>query len=416
MLQRQTLEQASSPTAESLAADQTSSLITTPDNAPTVHEKPALPVSPLMDPDVIAAKEKYHAKKLRPSKNPEIFQQILSKNPYAQALATPIRRCQLTHSALPSFFLQGFNLMAHPETGDPWYLPRSLTNKKAPVGKIGLEDDNEPDLDMNDEAEHTSGPAAPTLGHTVYTLGYQYALRAMQDPKGYKKKPNKQMKYKAKRGGIAILEDAPPIRFIPDRYGQSKSANKFLSTARWRSDMHELVLELMRRRLVEGLTRLAKLKRGYVVGCSGWDDALAKPQVGAFIWTGGDGVLEEEANIPQEFATLDVSVGLQEENRTKKIPVYNLRRLLGTEKLAELRAKLPSGIFGREIVVLRHKQVVVDVEMRLWKLQGYLAEYRDLYQDAEERPEQDVEDGDEEDDEDFEKDEDDEEERGRDSG
>jgi len=283
-----------------------------------------------------------------------------------------------------------------------------------PVGKIGLEGHNETDLELRDDtnsssqAKQTSETATPTLGHTVYTLAYQSALRAMQDAKGYKKKQSKKAKYNAKRGGIILSKDGPPARFIPDRYGQSKSASRFLSAARWRSDMHEFVLELMRRRLVEGLIRLTNSKRGYVVGCSGWKDALAKPQVGAFIWTGGNGEQDEGVDIPPEFATLDVSAGQQGENRTKKIPVHNLRRLLGMEKLAELRAKLSSGIFGKEVVVLKHKKVVVDVEMQLWKLQGYLAEYRDLYRDPEERLEQDLEDGDEDEDDDEDSFEDDE--------
>jgi hypothetical protein len=89
--------------------------------------------------------------------------------------------------------------------------------------------------------------------------------------------------------------------------------------------------------------------------------------------------------------------------------VHNLRRLLGKEKLAELRAKLPSGIFEREVVTLKHKGPVLDVEMRLWKLQGYLAEYRDLYRDLEEPTEQDLEqDEDEDGDEDGVEDDDDE--------
>ncbi|KAN0114385.1 hypothetical protein V8E51_003929 [Hyaloscypha variabilis] len=369
-----------------------------------VYERPAFPISPLMDPDVIAAQEKYRTRKPQPSKNPELFQQILKRNPYAQALATPLRRCQLTHSALPSFFLQDFNLMAHPETGSPWYVPRSLTEKKAPilpVDTVGLKTGSRAELepgahtDASSQSRPTNEPLTPTLGHAVYTLAYQQVLRALQDTKGYKKKQNKKSRYRNK--SMVMPEDGPPSRFIPDRYGQSKSASKFLGTARWRTDMHEFVLELMRRRIVEGLIRVTNWKRGYVVGCSGWVDALAKPQVGAFIWTGGNGDLREGMDTPPEFATLDIPAGPQHEGRTKKVPVHNLRRLLGKEKLAELRAKLPSGIFEREVVTLKHKGPVLDVEMRLWKLQGYLAEYRDLYRDLEEPTEQDLEQDEDED-------------------
>jgi Ran GTPase-activating protein (RanGAP) involved in mRNA processing and transport len=91
--------------------------------------------------------------------------------------------------------------------------------------------------------------------------------------------------------------------------------------------------------------------------------------------------------------------------------VHNLRRFLGKDKLAELREKLPSGIFEREVVVLRRKQYVVDLEMQLWKLQGYLAEYRELYRDLEE-PQMQGLDGESEEDDDDEDDAEDEEDEG----
>jgi hypothetical protein len=233
----------------------------------------------------------------------------------------------------------------------------------------------------------------------------------MQDPRGYGRKQTKRMKSLVRRRGIIMPSDGPPARFIPDRYRQSRDAGKFLSTARWRSDMHEFVLHLMRRRILEDLVLVTNSKRGYVVGCLGWEDALAKPQVGAFLWTGGDGELDEGRNIPPEFATLDVPAGRKEESRTRKVPVHNLRRLLGKDKLAELREKLPSGIFEREVVVLRRKQYVVDLEMQLWKLQGYLAEYRELYRDFEE-PQMQGFDGESEEDDDDEDDAEDEEDEG----
>jgi hypothetical protein len=344
-----------------------------------------------MDPDAIAAKEKWVARKSRPSKKPEDFQQILAKNPYARALATPLRRCQLTNNALPSFFLQGFNLMAHPETGIPWYVPRSLALAKKGEPQL-LEEQPDLELERKEDIEQSSQlnktPAAFTsaLGYTVYILASQHILRAMQDPKGYGMKQKNKMRNMAQRRGIVIPQNAPPFRFIPDRYRQSKSTSKFLSAAGWREDMHEFILRIMRRRIVENLVALTNLKRGYVVGCSGWEDALAKPQIGTFLWTGGAGEMEEGTDSPPEFATLDITIGRKEESKTKKIPVHNLRRLLGKDKLAELRETLPSGIFERNVVVLKHKQQAVDVEMQLWRLQGFLAEYRDLYRDLEELP------------------------------
>lgn len=275
--------------------------------------------------------------------------------------------------------------MAHPETGVPWYVPRSLALAKKGEPQLlekqpDLELEHKEDMEQSSQSKNAPAEFTSALGYTVYILASQHILRAMQDPKGYGRKQSK------KTRGIRIPQNGPPSRFIPDRYRQSKSVAKFLSAAGWREDMHEFVLRLMRRRIVENLVALANLKRGYVVGCSGWEDALAKPQIGAFLWTGGAGEMEEGMDSPPEFATLDVTHGRKEESKTKKIPVHNLRRLLGKEKLAELQETLPSGIFERDVVVLKHKQQAVDVEMQLWKLQGFLAEYRDLYPHLEELP------------------------------
>lgn len=367
------------------------------DAAPSViHERPSLPISPLMDPNYIAAKEKHIVKKPRAGKNPEPFQQMLAKNPYARALAYPLRKCLLTYNVLPSFFLQDFSLMAHPETGGPWYVPRSLANRKkaqqSSEEKIDLELEGEqgPELEEGIQRGNTTqqirNESSPLLGFSVYTLASKLAIGAIQDHEGYGRKQAPKRKAKMRR--LELSDHAAPHRLIPEGYRQDKRASSMVSPAQWREDMHTFVLTLMRRRLCENLVAATKLKRGYVVGCTGWEDALAKPQVGAFLWTGGIGGVEMDP--PPEFATLDVTTGRKSEGRTKKVPVHNLRRLLGKEKLAELREKLPSGIFEREVVVLKHKQQVIEMEMQLWKLEGFLAEYRDLYRDLEEGTQKEV--------------------------
>jgi hypothetical protein len=48
----------------------------------TRSPKPNLPLSPLMDPIYLAAKQKHRLPKAPPSKNPTPFQQQLAKNPF----------------------------------------------------------------------------------------------------------------------------------------------------------------------------------------------------------------------------------------------------------------------------------------------------------------------------------------------
>jgi len=60
---------------------------------------------------------------------------------------------------------------------------------------------------------------------------------------------------------------------------------------------------------------------------------------------------------------------------SRKVPVHNLRRLLGVEQLKTLKAN--SKVFESEWVVLKTRRMTLDSLLRLWKLQGYLATHAD---------------------------------------
>ncbi|TAQ89100.1 hypothetical protein B7494_g2595 [Chlorociboria aeruginascens] len=109
---------------------------------PKVSKPRSLPVSPLMDPSFLAARNKHQAVKRPPPRKPATpFQQKLYNNPYARALATPPRTCNVTRQVMPKFFLLDFNLMAHPVTKTPYWVPRSLAGKYKAIsgGGEGLE-------------------------------------------------------------------------------------------------------------------------------------------------------------------------------------------------------------------------------------------------------------------------------------
>ncbi|KAF1988378.1 hypothetical protein K402DRAFT_392124 [Aulographum hederae CBS 113979] len=86
-----------------------------------------LPLPPLMDPEKIARKTRHKQPKATP-KEAELtpFQKKLAANPYAHALATPIRLCNITGAHLPTAFLQDFSLTPDPESSGPWLLPTAL--------------------------------------------------------------------------------------------------------------------------------------------------------------------------------------------------------------------------------------------------------------------------------------------------
>lgn len=356
-----------------------------------------LPISPLMDPKAMAAREKHKLPKLPPSKTPTLFQEQLAKNPYAQALATPVRQCQVTNTRLPKYFLQDFELMAHPDTREPWWVPTSLRKKRQDVGAMAGEKEagscvSNPDSELPSQAQifngdmkaiNTNDPVSaeleppsssppearsspsPSLGPGVHTLSRQALLLSMQRPQSGWNFPA--WKY-----------------FSNGDFKGSAIARKVRDRASWRADMDTFVLELHRRRVVEGLVYLIQRKRGYVAGCVDWEDAkMAGRQQGVILWTGNKsnevgeehmGAEDEEESTahysglggPPAFATLTIG-----KNKPHMVPVHNLAMLLGPNHLEDLMRKCP--IFNREVLIVRDRKVTVDLQMKLWKLQGYLA-------------------------------------------
>jgi hypothetical protein len=207
--------------------------------------------------------------------------------------------------------------------------------------------------------------------------------------------------------------------YVDGRFS-SMQAKKFKASremkTRWRSDMDMFALDLMRRRIVEGLKYLCGRKAGYLQGCSDWNYAKGSKQVGAFLWLGprdetkvatsdevGEPLTEQERDLavgqveekaacegedmatgqqerpvqessfdiaPGEFATLD-----RDKEMKSKVPVHNLQLLLGSALIKDLRRDIPQ-IFKYEVVALKHRKTTIDVQLRLWKLQGYLAEHK----------------------------------------
>lgn len=346
-----------------------------------------------MDPVVLAARAKHHNPKPRPSaENLTPFQEQLRKNPYALALATPVRECNLTKQRIPKYFLQGYSLLAHPDNGDPWWMPKDLAKRidlrldkhvarvteevgadKSVLEKQEIEDKfvkEEDDLELLGALEEamtedaaaletyfvnnprTPGQTSQAVGPTIYTLSRKEFLRTMVKNRDIHK------------------------AFVDSQLLNNARSRELFAKAQFRGDIDRFLLELMRRRCVENLCRLLQLQRGYITGCKNWEDALAKTQIGVYLWTGSKG----EGDAPGEFATVDVGP----DGKKRKIPVHNLLVLLGEKKMGELRemagqggkTKGWNGIWENDLLAVRHKNMTVDVQMGLWKLQGYLAEYQ----------------------------------------
>lgn len=110
-----------------------------------VPSNQSLPLSPLLDEQFYLARENYRCPKSGLNLSLTPLQRAARKNVFAQALATPVRKCRLTGVMLPRFFLLDFTPIASPLTGHPWYMPRSLTSKSPANAKYNPREETCPD-------------------------------------------------------------------------------------------------------------------------------------------------------------------------------------------------------------------------------------------------------------------------------
>jgi hypothetical protein len=137
----------------------------------------------------------------------------------------------------------------------------------------------------------------------------------------------------------------------------------------WREDMDSFVLELMRRRIVEDLVYFSKYgedatRKSYVVRCETWDavkDDKFNGQRGCVLWFG------EDENGPGPRAIMDIP----DVRWGRKIPVHNMQTLLGPEHIERLKEE--TALFGHGFLFMIIRSRTMDLQLKLWKLQGFLA-------------------------------------------
>ncbi|KAI9823910.1 MAG: hypothetical protein M1832_002228 [Thelocarpon impressellum] len=261
----------------------------------------------------------------------------LKNNPFAQALAAPVRACATTATRLPTPFLINFELLRHPSTGRPWCLPKGINanpKKKAPEVEAG-------DESTLSASTPTAGAAT---GPTVYALSRHALVSTLNRPASRSRMHSPR---KAEKTGV-----------------QAKDVV-------WREDMADFTMKLLRERVVHELGYLAsRSESNYLLGCKGAMTGETLPyQTGAVLWLGstvpvkGDG-----AGInPPAYSTMSNG-----QPSDIQLAVYNLPRLLGDVQVARLRERLGRDIGHEEMLAIKSKSGCVAAQMWLWKLQGYM--------------------------------------------
>ncbi|KAK7446419.1 hypothetical protein CaCOL14_010829 [Colletotrichum acutatum] len=147
----------------------------------------------------------------------------------------------------------------------------------------------------------------------------------------------------------------------------------------WREDMGDFVLENLRKNIMKYVTWYVEADEGYsscIQPLETWEDVHDAEKRSCLLWY-------DEANIPagesrwdewmkegkvKPFATYDVPDAKYE----KSLPIYDIGRLMGPKYLAKLR-EIP--LFREHSLFVVKKKRSIPLQLYLWKLQAYMAEY-----------------------------------------
>ncbi|KAI0452284.1 hypothetical protein F5B21DRAFT_350063 [Xylaria acuta] len=339
-----------------------------------------LPLSPVMDRSYWEATMRHQVAKQKEGKAQNSVERQFRKNPYAHALATPIRRCPASQTRLPSFFLQDFNLIAHPETAQPWWVPRSLAWEQPADLQQANATSDELSVDVeechNEQSEpgtDGAGPDAPEVDPSVK------APAAVQSKAAKPYGPSVFLLARQDLLSAASKEGAGFKKLAKHLFaGSSSRYSRFSGRAVWREDMDSFILDRMRRGIVQDLLYLSRLcvedSRYYIVKCHGWGDVQHKYK-GSVLWFGDTvepGNAAEPGVQPGPFATYDFT----KDAVSTSVAVHNIPMLLGTENSEKVRRE--AAVFADGSLFMLARRRTTNLQLKLWKLQGYLVDYKEI--------------------------------------
>lgn len=151
------------------------------------------------------------------------------------------------------------------------------------------------------------------------------------------------------------------------KFAMIPSIGKLAGAATWRQDMDKVILNHMRRHITRELIYLSKLcesdGRDYLIRM-GNDEDLKRYWFRNCYLSLGEGRHEP-------FDTLEIE-GVDGSAR----PVYDLPKLLGSECMENLTSE--ASLFQNVPIVLLKARRTNELNKKLWRLQGFVAEYAGL--------------------------------------
>ncbi|KAI1438309.1 hypothetical protein GGR50DRAFT_487959 [Xylaria sp. CBS 124048] len=361
-----------------------------------------LPLSPIMDPSYWEATTRHQTPKAKASKAQNSVERQFRKSAFANALGTPIRQCTASHIRLPTFFLQDFKLIAHPKTQEPWWVPRSFArekpvkSKKADTAPTETPTDEEDFSDEQMIAEADQEDADNQESYPEEEIPSEVEETDTQEPDTQGPPPEEETRsivqeahtaangpgaYVMARQDLIASFTEPGSSFSRHHRtlfgGSSSRFTKFASRAVWRKDMDTFILDLMRTDIIDEVNYLSQLciedDRHYIAKYDTWEDIQNKRD-GAILWfgdvVGSEADSQQPESGPGPFAVYDT----KNESGPTSVAVHNMPMLLGAEEAAKLKQE--AAVLAEGTLFMITGRRTVDLQLRLWKLQGYLADHR----------------------------------------
>lgn len=259
--------------------------------------------------------------------------------------------------------------MQHPSTGAAWWAPGPLAFDHVQPTKRSDSVDASDNLANEQQSAITTSAteATPTFAEAENTTESAGATSSSQPSS--RRAPI--TSYTVCRKSMVDKLGGPNRKYVAlllaVRNGMAIKANS--RNAVWRSDMGDVVLQMMRRQVVDALisrgNRTWGSKQRFIQPCASWDAVKEVHLRGCVLW------LPEKQDADRQYATLDVE-GV---SYGGKMAVHNLHWLLGVEETQRL--KEGAEMFQKhEILVLKQWTSIsmTRLHMLLWRMQGYLAE------------------------------------------
>ncbi|KAJ5930006.1 hypothetical protein N7466_005499 [Penicillium verhagenii] len=294
----------------------------------------------------------------------------LAKNPWALALASPMRTCSLSGARLPRALMGDWGLVRKPDTDDMYFLPVDLLKDSLAGGKAKAKPNN---LDETQGAVSTDNSPVKARNEpfgrqlVFHMTNFLSSLRVISKPLG---------RTGGKRPAVTRLV---PFRW---KHPQGPITAREEKQLVWMDNMPDYMLTRMRSHVVKRLVAACQQANHLGAANGVWTaiempeysasalpealgqlEPIAKMECGAVLLL-GDSHLGGRGSFPDSVTLPQVQRG---------VPVFDLSIILSESDLMKLREDVShfhhSALFFRP-----NNKAVNELMLSLWKLKQFLAE------------------------------------------